>query len=223
MKLEYLLSLPRSLLFNLRYLSRPDCFKVPILIARGVYIKELKGRLEIRSQEEIRMGMIKIGFGEVGIYDKRKRRTIINLSKGAALIFEGSCSVGHGSALSIQKEGILNLGDGFCMTAESKVVCSKAITFGQGCLVSWDCLIMDTDFHKIYNNKTGGQINKDEAVVIGDRVWIGCRSVLLKGTQIPNDSVIAAASLMTKSFIREGCILGGNPGEILKEAIWWEN
>ena len=42
-------------------------------------------------------------------------------------------------------------GDNFCVTANSAIVCVSNINFGSNVLLSWDILILDTDFHKIYS------------------------------------------------------------------------
>lgn len=62
--------------------------------------------------------------------------------------------------------------------------------------------------------------NKDEAftkgkVVIEDDVWIGMDSVLLSGITIGRGCVIAASSVVTKSFPPYS-IIGGNPAKMLK-------
>lgn len=81
--------------------------------------------------------------------------------------------------------------------------------------MSWDCLVMDTDFHRI-----GGQVC-DREVGICDDVWIGCRSTILKGAHVPSGSVVAAGALLTKEFREENVLLGGC-NAILKYGISWE-
>ena len=54
-----------------------------------------------------------------------------------------------------------------------------------------------------------------EKVVIGEDVWIGTGSVILKGVKIGNGSVIGANSLVN-SDIPEYQIWGGNPAKFIK-------
>ena len=77
---------------------------------------------------------------------------------------------------------------------------------------------MDTDFHKIYQN--GNLINEDKPIVIGNHCWIGMNCQILKGSSIPNDSIIAAGSIITKTLTRENCIYASN--KIIKENIEWK-
>ena len=75
---------------------------------------------------------------------------------------------------------------------------------------------MDTDFHNTINLETGKISMINKPIIIGDRVWLGMRSVVLKGSNIPNGSIVAANSLVNKSYDIENCLLAGNPAEIRK-------
>jgi len=54
----------------------------------------------------------------------------------------------------------------------------------------------------------------EKPVVIEDDVWIGCRSIILKGVRIGRGAVIAAGSVVTKD-IPAGAIAGGVPARVL--------
>lgn len=53
-------------------------------------------------------------------------------------------------------------------------------------------------------------------VKIGDYVFIGSQSILLKGTSIPNYAVIGAGSLVNKSFSEEFTLYAGVPARKIK-------
>lgn len=93
--------------------------------------------------------MIKIGFSDVGIFDRKKSRTVFQMN--GTLIFNGKADFGHGCKISINNNGKFICGNNLTVTAESQFICSKKITIGNDCLFSWDNLIMDTDFHHVYN------------------------------------------------------------------------
>ena len=218
---EYVFSLPKTIYFCFKYLPFNQAIKLPIVISKNVKILTLKGSVDIKSNN-IKFGMIRIGFGSVGIFDRTYSRTMWQNS--GKVVFEGTASIGHGSRLSINKNGVLIFKNNFCITAESHIICSKRIEFGEDVLMSWQCLIMDTDFHKIYDmSEGGGQKNIDKNIKIGNHVWIGCRNTILKGVEIPDNCVIAANSNVVKSIKENSTIIAGNPAKIVDKICTWKN
>ncbi len=211
-----LCSIPKTLRFNLHYFPLKTALKLPVVVSHRTYLRELHGKVEL--PEKVERAMVKIGFGDVGHYDRKRSRGIWQVS--GTVSFGGKASIGHGSKISVR--GDLHLGDGFNMTAESTIVCAKEIRFGDDCLLSWDILVMDTDEHPLYN-KDNERINPDKAIQVGDHVWIGCKCVLLKGALVPDNTVVAAGTLLTSSFSGEHQVIGGNPPTVLKHDIHWEH
>jgi len=204
----------KTLFLNFKYLPFKQAIKFPILVSRRCVILPGKGKIFIKGH--IIPGMITIGYGKIAIFDRVKSRSIVQI--GGIIEFAGKANIGHGSKLDIAQNGILKLGNDLVITAETTIICYKNITIGSNCLLSWDILIMDTDLHKIKNN-TGAIINDPQPIIIGDNVWIGCRCLILKGTTIGTGNVIAANSTLTKSYLKENCVLTGD--KILKGDITW--
>ena len=50
------------------------------------------------------------------------------------------------------------------------------------------------------SEKRSTSISVQPLVTLGDRVWVGCRSVILPGVKIGNDVVIAAGSVVTRDI-----------------------
>ena len=236
-------SIPKTLRFNLHYFPVKTALKLPVVVSHRTFLRELHGRVEL--PEKVERAMIKIGFGDVGHYDRKRSRTIWQVS--GTVSFGGKASIGHGSKISVR--GNLSVGADFNMTAESTIVCAKEICFGDDCLVAWDVLVMDTDEHPLYNrhetarretrdsspvscpevpcpasNDMGNErINPDKPIIVGNHVWIGCKCVLLKGAEIPDNTVVAAGTLLTSSFAGEHQVIGGNPPSVLKHDVCWEH
>ena len=57
----------------------------------------------------------------------------------------------------------------------------------------------------------------DKEIVIEDYCWIGMNSMLLPGVHLGPRTVVAAGSVVTKSFPEGFCIIGGNPAKVIKE------
>ena len=231
-------SVPKTLRFNFHYFPFKTAVKLPVVVSHRTYLRELHGRVDL--PEKVETAMIKIGFGDVGHYDRKRSRGIWQVS--GTVSFGGKASIGHGSKLSVR--GDLKLGADFNMTAESTIVCAKEIRFGDDCLLAWDILVMDTDEHPLYNrhetsrretrdsshvpcpdsNKTENErINPDKPIIVGNHVWVGCKCVLLKGAEVPDNTVVAAGTLLTSTFTGEHQVIGGNPPSILKHDVRWEH
>lgn len=209
-------SIPKTLRFNFHYFPFKTAVKLPVVVSHRTYLRELHGKVEL--PEKVETAMVKIGFGDVGHYDRKRSRGIWQVS--GTVSFGGKASIGHGSKLSVR--GDLKLGAGFNMTAESTIVCAKEITFGDDCLLAWDILVMDTDEHPLYD-KDNERINPDKPIVVGNHVWIGCKCILLKGAEVPNDTVLAAGTLLKSAFAGDNQVIGGNPPSILKREVHWEH
>jgi acetyltransferase-like isoleucine patch superfamily enzyme len=209
-------SIPKTLRFNFHYFPLGTALKLPVFVSHRTFLRELHGKVVL--PEKVEMAMVKIGFGDVGHYDRKRSRSIWQVS--GTVNFRGKASIGHGSKLSIR--GDLTLGADFNMTAESTIVCAKEIRFGDDCLLSWDILVMDTDEHPLYD-KAQQRINPDKPIVVGNHVWIGCKCVLLKGATIPDDTVVAAGTLLTSAVSGNQQVIGGNPPSVLKRDVRWEH
>lgn len=58
-----------------------------------------------------------------------------------------------------------------------------SVTIGSGCLIA-SAVIRSSDMHPIFDIKTGKRLNHGRNVVIGDDVWLGAESMVLKGSKI---------------------------------------
>lgn len=66
--------------------------------------------------------------------------------------------------------------------------------------------------HDLYDQK---KYNNAE-VRIGDYCWIGMNSVILPGVTLGTRTIVAAGSVVTKSFPEGFCVIGGTPAKIIK-------
>lgn len=190
---------------------------LPVFIFKHTKLSSMSGSIVLPVH--CKTGMIKIGIHGVGIIDNTYERTIWQC-KGK-VIFKGTANIGSGTKFSINKGGSLTLGDKFCITGRSTIICSKNVTFGNECLLSWDILIMDTDFHNIYTIEDL-LMNSPKPILIGNHVWIGCRNTILKGVSIADNVIVAAGSLLTKKVLDAKCIVGTqNTICHIKDNITW--
>lgn len=209
--------LPKTLYFNYHYLGIKGVLSLPIFVSRKVKLLKSNGGINIKDRYT--SGMIQIGYPKVGIFDYKYERTIWEMS--GIVNFSGEASIGHGSKISVSETGVLSIGKNFVITSSSYIVCSQEINIGDDCLLSWKILIIDTDYHVIvYADKKRSSISKP--ITIGNKVWIGCETTVLKGTIISNGCVIGANSLLSKKYLDESKLIAGNPAVVLKDIKGWE-
>lgn len=207
------ISIFKTIRFNFHYFKFKDALYLPVVVSRNVKFKKLSGKVILNT---VRPAAVKIGFGEVGIIDNKYVRTIWE-NKGT-VIFGDYVDINAGNKIACV--GTLSFGDKCHFNGNSDIICWKNIKFGNECLVSWECLFMDTDFHKIYDkHNKSEQINKDENITVGNHVWIGCKSTVLKGSNIPDECVIAACSIVTKKLTQNNAVYVSN--KKIKENIIW--
>ena len=70
--------------------------------------------------------------------------------------------------------------------------------------------------YMINNLKTKTDTNLDKDIVVEDDVWIGSRSIILKGVKIGKGSIIGAGSVVTKD-IPPYSIACGVPAKVIKK------
>jgi acetyltransferase-like isoleucine patch superfamily enzyme len=101
----------------------------------------------------------------------------------------------------------------------TKINVSTSVTIGSECSISWDCDILDSDFHAIVDAE-GQKLSVTKPIIIGDHVWIGCNSIILKGVTIQHHSIVAAGSVVTCD-IPPFTLVGGNPARKIKLIHDW--
>ncbi len=216
---DYLFAIPKTLYFNLRYFGIRG-LKCPVIVSHRTLLSKLKGNIELSNKTKF--ADIRIGFGNVPIFDKYRSRTIF--SNEGTIIFRGRAKIGHGGKVVVTQGAELTLGNRFNMSAESTIYCNHKITFGDYNLLSWNVQIMDSDLHAIYNqNEPEVPINPSKPIITGDSVWFGSRANILKGVQIASDSIIASQANVVRSLEQSNCIYGGNPAKLIKSHISWDS
>lgn len=195
-----------SIYFCFHYLPLSQALHLPILLYKPSLLK-LNGKITIDSNTKIKYGLIRLGFPSVSIYPNSG---IIFENKGGEIIFKGEARIGNNSAISIGDKGLLVIGDKFKASTTLKIICYHNINFGKCVLFGWDCLVMDTDLHKL--TMTNGGYNKGfGSVKIGDNNWIGNSCRIMKNTGTPNYCTISAGTVLSSmQDVPEYSIIGFN-------------
>lgn len=83
--------------------------------------------------------------------------------------------------------------------------------------------MLDSDTYSIYDSKNSNlKINPDKEVRIDDKVWIGCRVTILKGTHLPSNCVVGATSFVSGRNFEPNSLIVGSPAKSVKHISGWE-
>lgn len=69
--------------------------------------------------------------------------------------------------------------------------------------------------HDVHNYHS--YVEDSPPIVIGDNCWLGAGSIILPGVQLRDHVIVAAGTVVTKSFDEEDIILAGVPARIIKK------
>ncbi|WP_345249907.1 DapH/DapD/GlmU-related protein [Pigmentiphaga soli] len=88
-----------------------------------------------------------------------------------------------------------------------------AIYIGRGTFIGPNVGIITANHQ--FDDLSKHELGKD--VKIGEKCWIGMNSVLLPGVVLGNRSIVAAGSIVTKSFPAGNVVIGGVPARVIKQ------
>lgn len=99
----------------------------------------------------------------------------------------------------------------------STINATSSVIIGNNVLIGSGCIITDTDSHQLEFND---RINNtkpipSKPITICDNVFIGARSIILKGVTIGEGSVIGAGSVVSKD-VPPNTVYAGNPAKFIK-------
>ncbi len=154
---------------------------------------------------------------------------------GRIFVFNtGQCSIGQGikfrsttksnfvgiykpCSLFVARNATLRIGNNSGFSGIS-IFCSSSISIGDYVNCGGNVSIWDTDFHPLdYEKRRIHDLAEIRSgpVKIGNDVFIGANSIILKGVTIGNKSIVGAGSVVTKN-IPEGEIWSGNPAKYIR-------
>lgn len=102
----------------------------------------------------------------------------------------------------------------------------KQITIGDNTCIGGNCKILDNDFHpleaeirnRLLQDENGGDSDlvPSKEIHIGKNCFIGCNSIVLKGTVLGDGCVVGAGAVVCGKF-EDGCVIAGNPANVIKK------
>ena len=213
-KFKYLRSILYTIYFNFKYLPIKQAIHLPIILYKP---KLLKCEGNIRIEGEVKFGLISLGFYNCSIYPNTG---IVWENKGGTVVFKGSCSIGNDSYITIGSGAEVVFGDDFINTASLKLVSVRGITFGEKSRLGWGAMIMDTNFHPLYDLNTNTYKKASGKINIGNFNWFGTNCKVMHSVETPDRCIFGMNSVITRNCeMKSYCVMGGSPVRILSENV----
>ena len=206
----------KTLWFNFKALPFSQAIKCPILVGRNVMVKNI-GKINFAG--DVYPGMVSIAVIKISTIETNYTPTIFN-NRGI-LNVGGRLKLHPGAVLAIIPNATVTLGNHVGFGANTRVVCRKGITIGDDVRISWNCHILDSDFHFLYNIEKDRYYQRSKDISIGSNVFIGNGCTVGKGTVIPDGCVVSCISKVSGDYVSEGenLLIAGNPAKVIKKGV----
>ncbi len=128
------------------------------------------------------------------------------------------------TSFGMENGGIITLGGGISVYRNLNVVAKsgKRVDIGDECMFARDIIIRNNDGHTITDTITGEILNAPEDIKIHDKVWVGTRCMILKGSEISEGSIVGAMALVNKKFSEPNILIAGVPAKKIRENVAWD-
>lgn len=168
------------------------------------------------------------------------------LLKGVPVIFnKGGAKLKIGSNVTIKSSFLSNLVGLYCRTiivtrvpgvvieigdnvgiSGATIYARQGIYIGKNTCIGGNCKILDNDFHPIdaedrlylIQDVHGGdsELVPSREIHIGENCFIGCNSIILKGTVLGDGCIVGAGAVVSGKF-EDNCVIAGNPARVIKK------
>ncbi|MCM3788892.1 acyltransferase [Domibacillus indicus] len=120
------------------------------------------------------------------------------------------------SGVQIWGDGIVTIGDNVAIGKDTIIFAHKPMHIGNNTSIAGQCYIIDSDHGMKRSYLIREQELESQQIYIGEDVWIGAGSKVLKGSYISDGSIIGAMSLV-KGFTEPYSVNVGIPIKKISE------
>ena len=138
----------------------------------------------------------------------------ISIGDYATLICSSDKKIDISTWQTDKLNGSISLGNYILISPGISIRSAESIDIGDSTMIASDVVITDSDWHGIYDRTD--YVATPKPVKIHKNVWIGERSIILKGTQIGENSIIGAGSVVHGN-IPPNSVYAGNPAKEVKK------
>jgi acetyltransferase-like isoleucine patch superfamily enzyme len=123
----------------------------------------------------------------------------------------GARDIKNSFANETNRTSRLVIGKHAAVTHQHLIDCTSTIKIGPFSTIAGYRSQLITHGINVLSNK-----QESQSIAIGSHCLIGTNSTILKGAKIPNNSIVAAGSVVVKAYSQEGVLIAGIPGVPIK-------
>lgn len=122
-------------------------------------------------------------------------------------------------------ESVIEIGNNVGISGAT-IYARKGIYIGENTCIGGNCKILDNDFHpidtrdriRLLKDQNGGDSDLVPAreIHIGKNCFLGCNSIILKGTELGDGCVVGAGAVVAGKF-EDNCVIAGNPAKVINK------
>jgi acetyltransferase-like isoleucine patch superfamily enzyme len=149
----------------------------------------------------------------------------------AYIYLDDDCIIYENAKLEAYDSAEIRIGE-MTILGDVRIYARKKISLGKRVLVSWNVMIQDYNPHPINQQERRSQVEciigrsivnslkpnyfASDEIFIGDDVWLGANSIVLKGAHIEEGCIVSAGSVVYKGHYPARSLIIGNPAKVTK-------
>jgi acetyltransferase-like isoleucine patch superfamily enzyme len=154
-----------------------------------------------------------------GAIEKRDPKSVVVIGKNCLM---------EGLLVTEIASSRIDIADNVFIGAGTTFECVTHISIEEDAMISYQCLLMDSDNHSISYSKRKNDLSnfqnkkhdwgkaKSAPIRVNKGAWVGARSIIMKGVTIGEGAVVGAGSVVTKD-VPAWTIVAGNPARVIRE------
>ena len=125
---------------------------------------------------------------------------VIDVDRKSRIIFDYGVSIHSNSRISANSGGIMTIGKKTSFNVGCIVTCKHSVKIGENVAFGPNVMVFDHNHLVNQNYDLDAKKFTYSEVYVGNNVWIGAGTILLPGTHIGDNCVIAAGSVINKAI-----------------------